>query len=279
MLRSAVFTTPSSAYTADQLFVERQKALQNASRSSTDQPSQHLLGSGHQKAPRAARDAHAAFTSAVQAALGSEVAGHELAEHVHAAFVALQTKGCTAASLKDVFGQQPSQEHLARLRGASQRLAKERAALKLAPADAASKGSDTSSTSSRTEWRYEPDVPQPATPEPLSPRSAVLRLCEPQHAAPIHAAAAPPADTLFTLDAAGPSTSQSAAPARAHNADVDPDSDDEAMGVRRARASLTWLQGVYCQLTGREPPSRGGDDTVLLLILQARSAPAVCHLL
>ena len=276
MLRSAVFATPSSAFTADQLYIERQKQLQGASRSSTEQPSVHLLGPEPHKAPRKAKDAHAAFTSAVQEALSTDVAGRELAEHVHAAFVALRVPGCTIASLKDVFGRQPSQQQFAHLKGASQRLAKERSALKLPPADAgADSKADSSPPNGRKEWRYEPDVPEPATPEPLSPRSAVLRLCQPQQAdaAPVAAAPAPAVSSLFDAGSAGPSTSRAAAaPARAHNPDIDPDSDDEAMGARRARASLTWLQGVYCQLTGREPPSRGGDDTVLLLILQVRAS-------
>lgn len=289
-LRHALFKTPSSASTADQLYVAQSKNLAECtasnSVSSVHKPS--LLGPDHKRAPRNARDALATFTSAVQEALGTDAAGEELAAYLVATYNALLTPGASAATLRDVLGTTPTPQQVGALKDTHQTLHRARASRGLLEGPAPTADSDA--VPQRQPWR--PPVPIETGP-PLSPRSAILRLCDPSgtNAA---LAASPFATGLFTDDTNGAAASSSstafgvafstaqtaaaaAAPAlpqptlRARNPEIDPDSDDEAEGVRRRAASLTWLEGLFCRMTCQSPPSRGGDDTVLLLILQVRS--------
>ena len=285
-LRDGVVTTPTSALSADQLFVQQQKALQEQEGGSAGQqspgPTQSLLGANAATAPRTAKDALAAFTGAVKNALGTDAAGAELAAYLSATYSALLAPGASAATLRSVLGGMPSADAFGRLRSAFMDLQRARTSLKL-PEDPA-QGADARGNGAAP---WQPAVPIVVEP-PLSPRSAVLRLCDPsgrRHAAlsaafgladsasdtPAHASA--PVDIAAGLAATAANksaASAAAAVADQHNAAFDPASDDEAAGVKRSKASLTWLQGIVCGISGQSPPSRGGDDTVLLLVMQVR---------
>ena len=57
------------------------------------------------------------------------------------------------------------------------------------------------------------------------------------------------------------------------NAKFNPDSDDEAVGPSRPKASLTWLQNVVCGISGQRVPREGGDDTLIMAGLDVRVSP------
>jgi hypothetical protein len=277
MLRSSLLASPSSSSTADQLFVERLKLLQHdpkdSSHASNAYATPHLLGAAPHAAPRSARDAYHHFVAAVHAVLGDSIAGSELAAYIQAVFVALQSRHASPALLQTTLGATPTEQQYASLLATARRLSEERASLSLAPAESAS----GHRPQEEPEWCYSP--PEPATPEPLSPHSALVHLCKPIRTAPVATPANSAGPYQPAESRAGPSTSawepsswqlgQSQAGAGAGGY---PDSDDEAMGVRHAKASLTWLENLYCTLKGRKPPSQGGDDTELLLILKVLSS-------
>jgi hypothetical protein len=281
VLRSTIFTSPSSSNTADQLFVERAKTLgMQGSTEPNAAAGPHLLGDDHTKAPRAARSAHAAFTTAVTSALGTDAAGEELAAYITETYNALAGGVAAAEGLRCILGTVPAVGQFAVLQSTFQALQQERWALGLADT-ALSDITDTGTTEAR-EWRPPPGLPAIVSATLSSPRSAMLRLCNLSAASTAMATLDP--STLATSDASSSSAVPSslwnsssvpaaAEPSRApvprpHNAIVDPDSDDEVMGTHHATATLTWLQNLFCGMTGQSPPSRGGDDTVLLLILQ-----------
>ena len=237
----------------------------------------HLLGADHARAPRVARDALATFTSAVQAALGTDAAGAELSAYLVATYDALASPGASAATLRSVLGTTPTPQQVGALKTAHQDVQRARASLGL-PANPES--ANGSAAARREPWR--PALPIQSGP-PLSPRSTILRLCDPTGTNTALAAssfatglAVADNDSAAVSSAAfgaafAPRSDAAAAPQlRAHNPEIDPDSDDEAEGLRRRTASLTWLEGLFCSMTGQSPPSSGGDDTVLLLIMQVR---------
>ena len=283
-LRAGLFQTPSSAFSADQLYVERSRK-QGAVADQAQSITPHLLGPEHARAPRTARDAYSAFLSAVKGALGTDTAGDDLAAYALETYNALCEPGASARTLHSVFGTAPSSSSVGALKQAWQGLQRARASLNL-PDPPAAAGHDSDFGDAAAAHAWQPEIPI-ATEAPLSPRSAILRLCDPSGklaslssfarasgsstdtngAASSSVAAAKPWGAAFSTQGAGAAAGPT--PLR-HNAAIDPDSDDEAAGVRRAKASLTWLQELLCGMTGQSPPSRGGDDTVLLLILQVR---------
>lgn len=248
----------------------------------------HLLGRNHTKAPRAARNAHATFTSAVTSALGTDAAGAELAAYVNETYKALAGGVVAAEGLRSILGTVPTVDHFSVLQSTFQALQQERETLGLS--DTALSDITGAGTVEAQEWRPPAGLPAIVSAPASSPRSALLRLCnlsaasaalstrmpsalDPGHASSSSGAAGSLWSTAFAPVAAA---ARRAPAPRPRNAMVDPDSDDEAMGVRRAAATLTWLQNLFCGMTGQSPPSRGGDDTALMLILQVCTLFMAC---
>jgi hypothetical protein len=296
MLRCSLLASPSSSSTADELFVERLKLLKQAhEESTTEDLAPHLLGPSHASAPRSARDAHSRFVCAVQIAVGSSVTGSELSAYANAVFGALQSHHASPellrATLGTTLGTTPSPGQYAQLLDAANLLSEERNALSLGPAEPAF--GQLPLQEEEEEWSYSPIARsgsrelQPATPEPLSPHSAVLRLCKPIQVHPgarAEAASTNPAAASGRLvplleNQAGPSSwpAASSQPTTQRGGEAYPDADNDAMGIRHAKASLTWLQNLYCNLKGKKAPSVGGDDAELLLLLKVLCPPPACH--
>jgi hypothetical protein len=292
MLRCSLLASPSSSSTADELFVERLKLLKQVhGDSTTEDLAPHLLGASHASAPRSARDAHSRFVCAVQIAVGNSVAGPELSTYANAVFGALQSHHASPELLRATLGTIPSPGQYAQLLDAANLLSEERNALSLGPAEPAF--GQLPLQEEEEEWSYSPIARrgsrelQPATPDPLSPHSAVLRLCKPIQAhlgARAAAASTNPAAASGRLvplleNHAGPSSwpAASSQPTTQRGGEAYSDADNDAMGVRHAKASLTWLQNLYCNLKGKKAPSVGGDDAELLLLLKVLCPPRACH--
>jgi hypothetical protein len=266
-LRHSDLPTVTSGTSVDQLHIERNQC--RGASNSRDPAAGHLLGEAS-TAPRAAKDPYSSFAQLVSDIVPVTVAGDDLAQLLSAAYTAISRPPSERMQcLQQALGAPVSAADFKALDQAHDRLREARASLRLPevllngrPAPA------------------RPWHPPPGTSYAcllLSPRSAVVRLCDPygrlnqaQQAGQTDTAVSAVSSSGATMRFSG----ERAASVKQRDFNPDPDSDDEAMGVRRNQATLTWLECTICEVTGLSPPSKGGDDSVLLLVLRALAGPA-----
>lgn len=273
-LRANGFPTLTSGQSRDSLLLERRQIIQR--RLLKEAPSSpHVLGDRANDAPYSAKAAYAVFLAAVSEAMHTEIGGHELQSIAFDVFTSLQDNGFSSgpSGLSQLLGTKVTPDEFNQLQQAHSALAAARTGLGL-PAAA-----PPAPSPKKPPWKS-PFTPS-SEPLPFNARAVLSKMC-----APRAAAQAPPSTT-----AEGPTPAELAqAYARQLQSDADalpstfkmvapeppkPQS-ASASGAKlhgdldraRGKMSLTTLERIVCEITGQSPPSRGGDETVLLLVLQ-----------
>lgn len=253
----------------DSLLLEQRRILQTASEQAGYVD--HILGKHAEGAPRSAKTAYAAFLSALSAAMHTDIAGEELQGVAFDVFTSLQHDGFSAdpSGLSQLLGTSVTRAELHDLQQAHSALAAERQRLKLPP--------EPQPASEKTPWK--PRYFEPTNERlPFDAAAVLTKLCalpEPAEAPTVTPEGAPTpaalaqayAQQLQNAQRDLPSTFELVAPEPpkplASSSNLHGDLDRA-----RGKMSLTNLEQMVCKITGQSPPSRGGDDTVLLLIVQ-----------
>lgn len=271
-LRANGFPTATSGRSKQSLALESRRFYEQYA-SKEEAVSTHVLGDRANDAPHSTKTAYAAFLSAITDAMQTEIGGPELQGIAFDVFVFLQQNGHSsgAAGLSKLLGAKVTQDKVDKVNSTHSKLAIARKGLGLPPAEHPPPAPDSPP--------YVPRYFKP-TNEPL-PFNAVKyfsKMCAPPDlsatAGPSTAGAPSPSalaeaykQTQQSDRDSLPTTFQLVAPdppkAVTSSSQVHGDLDKA-----RGKMSLTTLQRIICDITGQPPPSQGGDETVLLLVLQ-----------
>lgn len=202
----------------------------------------------------------------------TEIGGQELQSIAFDVFISLQRDGFSSGppGLSQLLGTRVTPDEFNRVQQAHSELASARQSLGLAPAERPAPAPEAAP--------WTPKFFEPTNePLPFNATAFLTRMCAPpaiHKKAPTTAPAAPTPASLAKAHAqqlqsaadALPSTFQLVAPEppKPHTAAQLHGDLDRARG----KMSLTTLERIVCEITGQSPPSRGGDETVLLLVVQ-----------
>lgn len=263
ILRGHGYPTASSTVPIDRLYIRHQSALQNAVQISRTVP-EHILGSRAKDAPYAARAANSNWLNAVREAAEADIGGDELQSLATEIFWLLQNESVDRSAVSALLGAGLSAQHLTKLEEVGNGLAKERQKLQLPAERPAVQTSN-----------WEPRFFEPAQVAwPASWDAAMQGLCRYNTAL-----GRPAPDTATTAQPSQHSIADAAAQWDAYKeaARIIPTADpaDVAPHVMDGRErtvskmNLTALERIICRITGLSPPSKGGDQSVLLLTIGA----------
>ena len=257
----------------DSLLLEQRRILQEAAVNESV-PTDHLLGKHAADAPRSAKAAYAAYLSSVSSAMHTDIGGRELQGIASDVFSSLQRDGFSAGppALSQLLGTKVNEAEFRQVQQAHVALTAARDSLNLP--DAAQPAPD----SPVSPWK--PRYFTPTTDKlPFNATAVLSKLCAPPDLSEPATSATPDGPTPAALAKAYAQQLQSAAqemPSTFQLVAPDPPKQEAAAAASlhgeldraRGKMSLTALQQTVCKITGQPPPSRGGDETVLLLIVQ-----------
>lgn len=260
ILREHGHATASSAVPLDALHCGHQSELQRLSQALYSN-SKHLLGQKAADAPHSARAANSDWLNAVSKATGVDIAGDELQNLAIDVFWLLRSDTVDQHAVSMLLGSGISAQHLADLQAARTALAKERQKLQL-PDDLPEDVSEARfAQSAETNW--------PASWEEamqgLYSQSTVLSQTishERIVGAQSHQVSVADAEAQWKAYKEAAKVVPTAEPE-----DIPHVMDGRERTV--AKMNLTALERIVCRITGQPPPSKGGDESVLLLTARA----------
>jgi hypothetical protein len=220
------------------------------------QQADHLLGANAAVVPHSARRAHAEFLQRVRDIADLQTGGRELQELANNVFRILGEDGVNRAQITSLLSTTVSQEAFSQLQDSYEALSEEREKLALPTL----RGQD----SGRAEW-----VPQYFQPTgsawPVRPEAVLPSMC-------MQLSGRPRPEVLMQPARANAEVQWAAHKEAAKTVPLSEPSEGTAhvMEGRERTASkmtLTALERLICSITGTEPPRKGGDQSVLLLVI------------
>ena len=233
------------------------------------------MGDRAKDAPYSARSANSNWLNAVREAAEADIGGEELQKLATEVFWLLQSDSADRSAVSQLLGAGLSTQHFSSLKEACKALAQERHKLQLPP-----------QRPQTNTW-----VPQFFTPTgapwPASWDAAMQGLCRhnPALGKPVPVAASAQPSKPSVAEAAAQWDAYKEAARTIPTADPAEAAPHVMDGRERtvSKMNLTALERIVCGITGLSPPSKGGDQSVLLLtigaLLQHEQPAAIAGLL